>query len=177
MLKIEKQKTAKDDYAGVEFVLKATTKDQTRLNLNNVFFDGACFWGTDGQRMHYYYMNNTDIALGAYEVISKDKKTIVLDKSDLTYPDIFMLIKDLIYKKDREEIEIGLDKNIQNTSIAYSKIIKRLPDNNGREETLNFKFLEDLLPDNYTACITGYGDPVWLGNHNKGAALMPLRIK
>ena len=182
MYKIEKNKNRLlDDYEGVAFVIAAIGKEEDRKNLyNRVLFDGACFWGCDGHRVHYYYVHNNAFDPGVYQVVSKDKNTVILKKAAVrkkaieTFPDISKL--EIFSKTPKWSIEIKTDYSTgdreMTKSVEYAKIVKRL----FRGITINYKFFSDLPLGSYTVYSYGPESLVGFCNQNKGAAIMPLRI-
>jgi len=177
MFKIEKNKNSLlDDYDGMAFVMAAMAKEESpRYKIHNrVMFDGACFWGVDGHRVHYYYVQNNNFDPGIYEVVGKDKKSIVLNKVDGIFPDITQL--EIFRKKPKWSMEIKTDYTTgdrdMSRSVEYAKVIKRMH----RGNTINYKFFSDLPLDSYT--VYSYGPERMIGfcNHNKGAGIMPLRV-
>jgi len=177
MYKIEKNKNpGLDDYEGMAFVMAAMAKDPYPNNLHErIMFDGACFWATDGHRVHYYYVHNNDFVPGVYEIVSKDKKTVVINKKeDVIYPDISSLDFFRGLPKWNVEIETSAKDNIKmSRSREYTKIVRRFPSN----QTINFEFFESLPPDSYTVYYYGPEKIIGFSNHSKGAGIMPLRVK
>jgi hypothetical protein len=176
MLKIEKIKNVEGDYEGLNFVIKAMTNDKTRKNIAAVLWDGACYWATDGNRLHYYYAKKNDVPVGVYTLVSRDKNTIVLDKNDdIRYPDISVLT---MFRKNDPIYELEIDTRSNRyfdqmgaCSTEYSKIIRRMAD----DETLNFEYIKQLPPDHYTVYAYGPKDCICFANTNKGAAIMPMK--
>jgi hypothetical protein len=170
MLKIEKIKKIKGDYEGMNFVLSAMSNDETRKNLNTVLWDGSCYWATDGHRIHYYYAKDTYAEIGVYNLVSKDKSTIVLEKTEeFKYPDITMLN---IFRNNGPEWELSINTEGAGLPISYAKIIRKMAD----DEAIDFKFLEALPPDNYKVYSHGSRYCLCFANGNKGAGIMPLKV-
>lgn len=175
MLTIEKIKKVQGDYEGMQFVLLAMSKDETRKNLQAVLFDGACYWATDGHRLHYYYARDTRADVGVYKLVSRDKGTIVLDKTDdIKYPDITVLT---LFRNNGPKWEIEIETrenkwgNNSGPSYAYTKIIRQMAE----DETINFEYINALPPDHYHVYGHGPKDCICFANSNKGAAIMPMR--
>jgi hypothetical protein len=176
MLKIERIKKVEGDYEGLSFVLRALDPDEPGRYPRFILWDGSCYWGTDGKRLHYYYAKSSNPEIGTYKLISKDKNTIVLDKvENIKYPDITVLP---LFRNNgpKWEIEVNLNEN-QNEgqyalSTAYTKIIRKMEE----DETLNFDFIKNLPLDKYTVYSHGSKDPICFANGNKGAAIMPMRV-
>jgi hypothetical protein len=178
MIKIVKNKRLLvDDYEGILFVLKATAPKEKNSYKNNglqeVMFDGACLWGTDGKRIHYYYLQQNVFKPGVYHV-NKGKEMVILEEIDRRFPDVFRLsifnnsptsnFKMRMFKEDA-------DRAIQSTE--YSKIIKRLDDN----YTINMQYFLDLGLGEYTVYHYGSEDAIGFCGEYKGAVIMPMRIK
>ena len=176
MVQIQKIKKTAGDYEGIDFVLKARMGKglyPSNRNLENLLFDGAAWWATDGHRLHYYYANNTDMEPGVYRLISKDKNTVVLDPApEVNYPDITVLS---FWRGYDPKWNIGINTKTSkgaNLSQSYTKIIRNMEE----DETIDFNFLNDLPEDEYTVYSHGARLPLCFANHNKGAVIMPLKV-
>ena len=76
MIKIEKNKTAclmimRGWPLSWRQWRKRTTDTKSTIES---LFDGACFWATDGHRVHYYYVKNNELDPGIYEIVSRIKR-------------------------------------------------------------------------------------------------------
>jgi len=194
MIEINKERYSfRDDYAGLLFVLKWTqTKKQyygkNSFNLGNVMFDGVCFWGTDGCRLHYYYMKNTDIEPGVYTVIKRDDKSIILDRTDEGFQGFPQIARLIMFTAEYEwslsislsdnkylkvnKLQEGKLRNRQQLVREYSRLIKKMQE----DVTVDFQFFADLPAGAYE--IYYYGDREMIGvcGEDKGAIIMPMII-
>lgn len=69
------------DFEGIEWAMKAVSKDVTRPNINRVLVDHGCMVCTDGHRLHMYKIQR-DIPDGMYLIEKKTKQKIILNPDD-----------------------------------------------------------------------------------------------
>jgi hypothetical protein len=189
MIEINKGRySLRDDYAGVLFVIKGTNQIKYQpdyrksFDLKNIMFDGACFWGTDKYRLHYYYMKDTDIEPGIYQVVKRDDKKITLDKTYEGFQGFPQIARLAMFTTPPEwnfSITLSINhqkkgrlKDHQNMVIEYSRLIKKMPE----DVTVDFQFFSDLPPGDYE--VYYYGDRKMIGicGEDKGSAVMPMII-
>lgn len=88
--------TKAQDFSAIEFAIAASSKVTTNYTLVCICIRNGYVYGADGMRAHRAELAG-DYPEGTYNVISQNKKTIVLDNdSDINYPNIdkIMLLND-----------------------------------------------------------------------------------
>ena len=144
-------------------------KNAIRNHTRHVYVKENTMTATDGNRLHHLKLDGEGYADGFYSVVKRTKPEMVLVYSgnDYLYPDI----SDLIAKP--EGVELIAHEHEGTSSKAFANIIRAMEDN-----TINYKFLEDVLSDGgaWNVTIKSHEHAIFFENGNKIAIIMPLRI-
>ena len=86
--KIVIERTGKNDidFDGISWAIRARSSNKDRENINIINISSGVVVGTNGHVLHAY-TTIRDIPEGSYSVLSDTKKMIVLEKSELDFPD------------------------------------------------------------------------------------------
>ena len=164
----------------LSWVIKAKSKDESRYNLQGVYFDGEAFIATDGYRLHYALMDLENIPheiypkeKGVYEVVSANKKNITLRLStDREFPDYTQVFPNpRTFTNSRKCI---LGKTVTPLTTLARNAFSLFAD----KGCLNLKFLEDLAIDDeeWEIFFINHRSPVTFLNCSKLAIIMPVNI-
>lgn len=176
MLKIERVKNVPGDYENLLFCEKAISRDKSRLNLNTIKIDTGLAVTTDGHRLHLaeLYLDYPD---GIYRIICKDKNCFTLEEDkDFLWPDyekafpVHKNFKEIpMYKNSR-----GDKKQKSSLSNNYTRLVREMP----KEITLNLRFLEDFLGEDFYMAFVyeEKNKPVCFQNSNKLVLVSPTKI-
>jgi len=171
--KKQDQKTFED----LQFVARAVGKDKDRPHLNVLVSTGKRLLATDGKRMHT--AKNRTIHEGFYLIVKNNSKEIMLVEQEKCYYEKYPNIRDIYIKGLKKVLEHDMDiyrDQEENMYIAYSKILRSIPDN----QSLNFFYIRDII--DYMEYFMVYRrpnanttyDPIYFKDHTRSAVLMPI---
>lgn len=165
---------------GIQWVANIAKADNdTRYDLRVIEIKGGCITATDAKRIHQYFIDPDElpnfIEDGYYRVIENKKNMLILEKDDsIKFPD---WTKVYPAHKDFRVIDLTCNlKDDMSLSFGYATTMRN------QEETINFRFFEDLYRNNtYSWNLVVYdaknkGGPVIFQNEDKLAAIMPMRF-
>jgi hypothetical protein len=162
---IEKNKYDPEKFDQMEWTLKARSKDSTRFSIQGVCITPKRVIATDGWRLHTF--KSTDHPAGIYSLVSQNKKSIVLQKTEETnYPDI-----KAVFPK-RYDKRISIQHHSKDVGGSYTQIIRAIPEHLG----VNKNYVDDCLTEGqWKIGILNNGGPIRLRNCNKMAIIMPMK--
>lgn len=122
------------------WVLKARSKDQTRLPLNYMLFDDNGITCTDGARLHQFIDKKLlpKLENGLYDVIITTKNITFLPIEDMEFPNYQEVLP---HYDDVEPLNISLNTK-EDTNYVISSVLIRIYRKFGN--CVNYAFLEDL---------------------------------
>lgn len=155
---------------GFDWLCKAVTLEMNLGRplaiMDHVMNDGEFWWASDGYRMHRVDMGGFG-DVGTYKVISKAKGKVILEKDDIEFPKVREMIPKNPVKK-----EFVLVPEPDSITTAYTAIVRSMSETT----TLDIRFVQDVLTDEFTVFFRDAGDPVEFLNHTKWALIMPRRV-
>ena len=166
------------EFAGVPEIKNAfnflctptTTKENSNIAWyeNHVHNNGKFWYATDGHRMHKVDLDGFGEE-GVYKVIKKTKSQVILMKTERNgseFPDC-----EKVWPNCDEAVVIE-DCKKEFIFKAYANIVRALDET----RTLNFNYLQDVLVDNFTACVGGPDVPIIFKNETMFALIMPMQM-
>ena len=161
---IKKNKYNPEKFDSMEWTLKARSKDATRFSIQGVCITPKRVIATDGHRLHTF--KTTEYPAGIYLLVSQNKKSIILQKSEETnYPDI----KAAFPQRYDKKLTIQHDSN--DVGQSYTQIVRAIPEHLG----VNQNYLDECLTEGqWKIGILNNGGPIRLRNCNKMAIIMPM---
>jgi len=157
-----------EDYKGIEWVLKARSKEITRYNMNFINVKDGEFIATDGHRLHIYKFT-VQIEDGNYELINANSDEIILEISpNIEYPEW----KHIIPSKEPTKI-IEIRCYSKNLSVAYTDLVRAVPN----ENTVNLDYFKDINSINNTVIFSVFekNEPIKFVSGRHRGLIMPMR--
>lgn len=168
------------DFDGIKWAIAARSFDETRKNIQCIKAESGVIVATDGYRLHIA-TTERDIPDGVYTVVKTAKDMIVLDKSDIEYPDYERVfpththngIKDLsTHTSVSKGAALDHETNVLNHVLRQS------------QDCFNVKYLMDACPMNEDLHFEQCGEagdmrPLVIRNqdYTKAALVMPYKDK
>lgn len=168
------------DFDGIKWAIAARSNDETRKNIQGVNVDNGLIVATNGHRLHCYVADR-DIPSGTYAIVKETKDMIILDKTDLEYPDYERVfpqhthngIKDLsTHTRGGKNSALDHETNVLNHILRQS------------QNCFNVKYLLDACPANEDLHFEQCGEagdlkPLVIRNqdYTKAALVMPYKDK
>jgi hypothetical protein len=135
--------TADENVEAIEFAKKAIlTNDSTRPALSKVFYDKdkKVLVGTDGKRFHISRFESDNMETGAYSVhFLKEDKCYLLEKTDLTYPNINYIIDNNIGDAIPENLKYSKTYGSLSISGFVFGVFKKI------DNALDLTYIRDLF--------------------------------
>ncbi len=168
------KKTDKE-YQYLKWLDKARSQDETRKNINYIYFEDGIGVTTDGHRLHEANFNHV-INDGYFKIIKCDKNEIVIceekDK-DLSFPKY----KQLFPKFQKVK---NIMKNINNTTVhEINIIIAQINRHQFENAAVNINYVKDVLSiDKLFECYVDEKplSPIVFKTEDLQALIMPLKL-
>lgn len=163
---IQKQKYGNEEFEGFLWAIKAISKDEKYcLQYLNVTKNHII--GCDGSRLHYFRLKH-DYPPGMYEVVSKDKKSIVLNPvTEGKYPNA------AIVARVKRGVRLSLCHNPKIRGESYTRVVRSMDEG----VTLDLDYFEDAITEGqWRVTIQPNRGPIRFRNYNKVAIIMPIRM-
>ncbi len=171
---IEKNKYQPESYDLMKWVMNARVADKDSRTgsvsnaLKMVMISKNRVVCTDGHRLHSFRHGRT-YQPGVYQVVSQDKKSIVLgkDETGIVYPDV----KQVVRIKGAKKV-VSIDHNGRiNIAGPFTQMVRAM-----ESGTISLDYFQDAITEGqWRIKITPEG-PVRFDNCNKMALIMPMRI-
>jgi hypothetical protein len=169
-------------FSGLEWVIKARSKDDTRPNIQTLCSKDGFLCCTDGSRLHLFEPDNENlppafiIPDGLWEVQTATTKQIILVKSNLhleDYPDFWRVLSYRAHNGISPlVISYGRDKKhiASLTILAYHISVST-------HKMIRYDFIQDALFEGRLTFQTDGNDlgPLFFGNERQLAVLCPLK--
>jgi hypothetical protein len=156
------------DFAVLQFVALAVSKDKTREALMCVNIRDGLAEATDGTRAHRAKLK-LEYTAGLYDVVKKTKAGLWLAPSDcdLLFPDVSHVLP---VNPQLQELQ----RSDKYPSITFAQIIRAMATG-----TLDYSCLMDVLTSDVTdvAPDDGAGTPIYFEGPTCKAVLMPIKTK
>lgn len=172
---IEKRGKQDQDFDAIQWVLKAKSKDDTRVNITGVNVSSGVFCCTDGHRLHAAAIDMHEVPDGNYFIKSSNKSIIVLESNDYTFPDYERVFP--VFKPMHAQTYSGNGDGTGRSRFVKDVYCKFTSDYIG----INLDYLLDAFMPDTEIEISGQGckgKPVvfWAPNACKAAIVMPLNM-
>ena len=167
---IQKNGKSDRDFDGIRWVISVRSKDAKRDNIRSINIDSGVMVGTDGHRLHLYTPER-ELKDGTYEVVTDTAKTIVLEPSDVMFPDY-----ERVFPQDTHNgikpINTPSDTQRRDNSVLNG-VLKQ------SDLCYNTKYLSEACPCDETLHFLQSEHALIIRNsdYSKGAIVMELRIE
>lgn len=164
----------------LQYVIRATSKDETRRNLKCVHIQDGIYYGTDGHRLHVYSPDCDNLPVdyiipdGNYDVLTNNKKQIIFRLADVDFPDIDRILS---YRRHNgiDPFMASNDPKNHNFYLFTYYVITQT------EQAFNLDYLRDAiftgeLIFDRTTKEKGGMSPLVIGNDSQFAMIMPLKV-
>jgi len=167
MIKIEKEGKFDDDFDGIYWLMSVRSNDEMRQSLQCIKVDGGLMVCTDGFRIHLYTPKR-DIPDGVYEIVTFTKKMIILNETDLEYPN-YMRVFPTKTHNGIPNIRT-YDKEKRDNAVA-NFVLKNA------EHPYNIRYLCEMCPCDDWLSFEQFDRGILVHNesYTKGAILMAMR--
>jgi hypothetical protein len=182
MIRIPNTRNENSVYNAIEFVSRATNKADVRKFMWYVHKNGEYLLGSDGHRLHTVILKNVvthEVEAwlqedGAYEIISKNKKEMIISKVDEA-PDFPRSWKKVFQLDDYQFVETVAGGKHPGMSKAVCDTLKMCPDGQHFELDYLFDVFRGGFSESWVVLMGGEQKACLMKNCFRSAAVMPVK--
>ncbi|OGR49688.1 MAG: hypothetical protein A2X37_10780 [Elusimicrobia bacterium GWA2_66_18] len=182
MIRIPNTRNENSLYNAVEFVSRAQAKTDVRRSMIYFYKEGDFLLASDGHRLHTGILKNVvehEVEAwlpedGAYEIISKNRKELIISKVE-GVPDFPRSWMKVFAVKDFDFTETVAGGKYPGVSKAVCDTLRMCPENQHFDMDYMTDVFKSGFSETWTILMGGELMPCLMKNSYKAAAVMPIR--